>query len=84
MVSYKIPKHIRYPFVVGEIVEVCDRQLKVMGEQRVVYAGKRIVRTDCGRAWRATTGWFVGSAPWPFPSIRHKRNWRKPRAKTKK
>lgn len=70
--TYKMPKPIGRPFVKGEIVETCDRDLNVMDEQKVVYAGKRIVRTKCGRTWRATDGWYVGHDAWPFPSIRHK------------
>lgn len=69
---YTVPKPIRRPFVRGEIVETCDRDLSTMGTQRVVYAGKRIVRTACGRRWCAKTGWWMGEhRAYPFPSIRH-------------
>lgn len=71
--TYKMPKPIRKPFVKGEVVQTCDRNLVPMGKVKVVYAGRKIVRTEDGRTWRATDGWYVGRQVWPFPSIRHKR-----------
>lgn len=74
ILTYKVPKPIKSPFVKGEIVEACDRDLIVMEEVKVVYAGKRVIRTNCGRTWRATDGHWVGTEQtFPFPSIRHKK-----------
>jgi hypothetical protein len=51
-----------------------DRDLVAMSVQRVVYAGKRIVRLDCRRRFRSSDGWWVGeNGIWPFPSIRHQK-----------
>lgn len=71
--TYTVPKPIRRPFETGEIVEFCDRDLKVLSELKIVRAGKRIVRVEDGRTFRATDGWYVGEQAWPFPSIRHKK-----------
>lgn len=70
---YTVPEPIKTPFAKGEIVEVCDRDLKPMGEVKVKYAGKKIVRLVDGRTFRATDGWYLGHKAWPFPSIRHKK-----------
>lgn len=69
---YTPPKPIERPFVVGEIVEVCDRDLKAISEVQVKYAGKKIVRLVDGRTFRATDGYWLGDEAYPFPSIRHK------------
>ncbi len=71
--TYKVPPKLRKPFVAGQFVEVCDRNHDVMSVVKVVYAGKRIVRLNDGRTFRATDGWYVGLEAWPFPSIRHPR-----------
>jgi hypothetical protein len=68
--TYVLPKRLRRPFKRGDIVETCHSDLSKMGTQKVVYAGKKIVRTDDGRRWRASDGWYVGWRAWPFPSIR--------------
>ena len=71
--EYTVPKPIENPFVAGEIVEVCSRDLRPMSEVRVAYAGKRMIRLDDGRRFRASDGWWIGSnGVFPFPSIRHK------------
>ena len=72
--TYMPPPPIRKPFSKGDAVEVCDRELAVMSRSVVVYAGKKIVRTKCGRRWRAEDGWYVGHTAHPFPSIRHAGN----------
>ena len=72
--TYVVPKPIRKPFTRGEIVEVCDRDMRVMECEKVVYAGKEVIRLEGGRRFRATDGWWIGeNGTWPFPSIRHKR-----------
>jgi hypothetical protein len=77
--TYKMPPPIMRPFQRGEMVNVRDSQLEVIGVQKVVRAGKRVVRTDCGRSWEATSGWWIGEfQAWPFPSIGHQG---RPRAK---
>lgn len=68
--TYKVPKPPKTPFQRGEMVEVLDREHKVISTQKVIYAGKRIVRTACGRRWDAKSGWWIGDEAWPFPSIR--------------
>ncbi len=73
MVTYTPPKPIGPPFRSGEIVEVCDSNLSPMSEERVVYAGKKVVRLEGGRRFRASDGYWIGeNGIWPFPSIRHK------------
>lgn len=75
--TYKVPRPIRRPFETGEIVEVCDRDLLVMSCEKVARAGKRVVRLEHGRTFRASDGWYIGNhGTWPFPSIRHKRGKR--------
>lgn len=71
MITYQVPEELPRKFRRGDRVEVCDRDLSPMSLQRVVYAGTKIVRTSCGRRWRASDGWWIGSnGTWPFPSIR--------------
>jgi hypothetical protein len=70
--TYTLPKRLRKPFFRGEVVEVCDRDLKAMSTQKVIRVGKRVVVTECGRRWDAKNGWWIGqNGTWPFPSIRH-------------
>lgn len=72
MLTYKRPGPIGKSFTRGEVVEVCDRNLRVMGIGKVVYAGKRVVRLNDNRRFRASDGWWIGeNGTWPFPSIRH-------------
>jgi hypothetical protein len=72
-ITYKPPKRLRKPFVRGQMVEVCDRDLNPERTQRkIVRVGKLITVTDCGRRWRTSDGWWIGeNGTWPFPSIRH-------------
>lgn len=58
------------PFAKGDVVEVLDREGRVLSRQDVTRAGPRVVRTGCGRRWRQD-GWWIGEErAWPFPSIR--------------
>jgi len=70
--TYKLPEPLNRPFRRGDRVEVCDRDLRVMDVESVVYAGKKVVRLFGGRRFRASDGWYIGTnGTWPFPSIRH-------------
>lgn len=69
---YTPPEPPTTPFVTGQMVEVCDRDLKSMGQVKVKRAGPRVVTLVDGRQFRATDGWWIGDdQSWPFPSIRH-------------
>lgn len=70
--TYKVPKPIKSPFVTGEVVDVCDRDLHTMSAVKIKRAGKRVIRLADGRTFRASDGWWIGDTQaWPFPSIRH-------------
>lgn len=77
--TYKVPKPRGKPFRKGDLVETCDRHLEVMEVVRIVAAGSRQVRTECGRLWRQKDGWWIGdTGVFPFPSIRHLKKEHKP------
>jgi hypothetical protein len=72
--TYTPPKKLRKPFVKGEIVAVCDRDLKPMSYERIVAVSKSRVKLEGGRSFRTSDGWWIGAnGTWPFPSIRHSR-----------
>ena len=72
--TYVVPRPIGKPFETGEVVEFCNRDMKVLSEVKIARAGKRIVRLVDGRTFRASDGWYVGDGgAYPFPSIRHKK-----------
>lgn len=57
MTLYYTPKKaIRKPLKVGELVDVCNRDLETMSVRKVVRSGKKVVVTDCDRRWRADDG----------------------------
>jgi hypothetical protein len=59
------------PFAGGDAVEVLDREGALLGERKVTYAGKRVIRTDCGRRWTPQGEFLMDNGlPCPFPSIR--------------
>jgi hypothetical protein len=71
--TYTPPAPLTKPFKTGEVVEVCDRDLSVMSEEKIARAGKKVIHLVGGRTFRASDGWWIGSErAWPFPSIRHK------------
>jgi hypothetical protein len=72
--TYVVPTRPRHPFVLGEIVEVMDREGKVLGRQKITCVRKTCVSTGCGRVWR-NDGWWKAARNeyWPFPWIRHSR-----------
>jgi hypothetical protein len=64
--TFRAPKR---PFVKGDWVAVKDREGKLLSTQRVVRAGPRVVRTECGRRW-TQRGWYLGETrARPFPTI---------------
>lgn len=69
--TYKQPITPTRSFKVGDVVDVLDREHKVLSQRKVVMASGRIVKTDCGRIWKQS-GWWIGDddRSWPFPSIR--------------
>jgi hypothetical protein len=73
--TFKIPNKGRGAFKTGEVVEVVDRDLKVIGTQKIVSVGLQLAKTECGRKWRMYDGWrWAENKAWPFPSIRHARS----------
>lgn len=70
--TYVQPTKPSRPFKRGDLVDAMDREGNRMSTVRVVRAGKRIVRTSCGRTW-SQRGWWIGEQEWPFPWIRHSR-----------
>lgn len=59
------------PFKVGDLVDVIDREGKVMSTREVTKKEDSDVLTDCGRWW-TRSGWWIGDCrAWPFPTIRH-------------
>lgn len=69
--TYKIPIPPPRQFRPGDIVEVLDRDHRVLSRQKVVIASGRMCITECGRVW-AQDGWRIDSenVRRPFPSIR--------------
>lgn len=71
---YKPPAPLRRPFKYGQLVDVRDRGGATISVRRIARVGPRVVVTDCGRRWSATTGKHLGALhAWPFPYIRHSR-----------
>lgn len=69
---YTHPEPPNKPFVTGQLVDVCDRDLKTMSQVKVKRAGPRVVTLVDGRQFQAKDGWWIGDEQaWPFPSIRH-------------
>lgn len=70
--TYIEPPPLPRPFVRGDTVQVMNRDhTPCQGVHRVVYAGKKVVRIEDGRRYRATDGWWIGdTAAWPFPWLR--------------
>lgn len=69
--TYHVPDAPARPFKKGDVVVTVDREGKDMDRRIVTSAGKRIVKTDCGRQW-TQDGWrWDGERTWPFPTIRH-------------
>lgn len=69
--TYKPPLKPKRPFKTGDVVEVIDRDHKVIGTQKIVSVGLQLAKTECGRKWRLD-GWrWADKKAWPFPSIRH-------------
>ncbi len=58
------------PFVIGDKVEVLDREHAVLSVETVTKVFKRKIKTSCGREWTLDGAWFDGEASYPFPSIR--------------
>ncbi|WP_448208181.1 hypothetical protein [Azospirillum sp. sgz302134] len=69
--TYHVPDQPARPFARGDEVETVDREGNSMGRQRITKADKRIVHTDCGRAWTQDGDWWNGERAYPFPTIRH-------------
>lgn len=69
--EYVPPKKLKRPFKRGDRVQVVDRMgVPFDTIHRVRYAGKRVVRIDDGRRYRASDGWWIGeNGAWPFPSL---------------
>ena len=76
--TYVVPAKPSRPFVVGDLVDVMDRDGRYVSTHRVVRVSKSTCRTDCRRTWMQKNGYWKGeSGSWPFPWIRHSRR-RKP------
>ena len=60
-----------HAFKRGDVVELCGSDGVPCGTMTVVRAGPRVVRTDCGRAYRQGDGCWIDSdrRVWPFPWI---------------
>lgn len=72
--TYTPPKPVRKPFETGQIVDVCDRDLKTMSQVKVRRSGKKVTTLVDGRRFRSDDGYWIGeTGVWPFPSIRHPR-----------
>jgi hypothetical protein len=71
--TYVVPTNPRRAFKRGDIVDVMDRECKRMSSQRVTFARKNFIVTECGRHWNQD-GWWIGeNGTWPFPWIKHSR-----------
>lgn len=67
--TYAVPEAPARLFKSGDIVEVLNRDHKVIAIAGVVKAGPRRVKTTCGRSW-TQEGWWAADRAYPFPSIR--------------
>jgi len=72
--TYLTPTKPKKRFKRGDAVQVMNGDHSVCGDNhRVVRAGKKVVRIEDGRRYRASDGWWIGSnGIWPFPWLRHK------------
>lgn len=70
--SYILPPPIPRPFNRGDLVLVMNGDHTVCsGGHKVVYVGKKVVRIEDGRRYRASDGWWIGSnGIWPYPWIK--------------
>jgi len=70
--TYIEPTELTRPFKRGDRVQVMNGDHSICGaNHRVVYAGKKVVRIEDGRRYRATDGWWIGAnGTWPFPWLR--------------
>lgn len=62
---------MEHTFKRGDTVELCGSDGIPCGTMKVVRAGPRVVRTDCGRRYRQGDGNWIDSdgRVWPFPWI---------------
>lgn len=72
--TYVEPDPLTRPFKKGDIVQVMNSDGSVCGDDhKVVYVGKKVVRIEDGRKYRATDGWWIGNhGAYPFPWLRLK------------
>jgi hypothetical protein len=73
VLTYVIPTTPSRPFVVGDLVDVMSRDGKRASTVRVMRAGKRTIKTRCGRTWMQNGYWKGENGSWPFPWVRHSR-----------
>lgn len=71
--TYVRPTKPSRPFVVGDLVDVMDRDGRRLSTRRVVRVSRSTCKTDCGRTWMQNGYWKGESGEWPFPWIRHSR-----------
>jgi hypothetical protein len=68
--TYKPAVPPKRPFKVGDNIQVLDSQHIVVGRQKIVEVGRKLVRTECGRQWTVDGRRWDSERAWPFPSIR--------------
>ena len=71
--TYIEPTKPKRPFKSGDRVEVMNADHTVCSNGHwVTYGGKKVVRIEDSRRFRASDGWWIGSnGVWPFPWLRH-------------